>query len=441
VLNEREVATAILLSSLLGAMMLHPKTRSAVRGGVAVIAKALWHGKVLGVLFAYFGWVALCVWGAHELGVWHPPLLKDTVLTAVVVGLPLLFHSLDNKTGVLLLRDVAKEAVGLTALVAFYVNVTPLPLWGELVLQPSIAFLIVSQFVLSRTDPRGGQRTGAGCVTTSLGLIGFGLLAWSTASLINNWLQSDPRGLFEQLAMSIWLPMALFPFLYSFAYLAAVEAILVRVSHLNRDVGWKEKLGIVVGLGFSLRSAKGFVGQHLRLNGPRTFRGAVDHARDVGHDLDRREAKRLDQLHSLDANSGLVGTDASGAQIDRREFYVTKQALEWLHTCQMGWYERQGNHFWGQERVDGILSASLIKALPEPHSIVLDTDESRTRWRGWRRLPNGWVLGIGGTTRSDKFLYSAQTPPSSFPGEAAEWIDASLAAWPVDWDRNDALQD
>lgn len=439
-LNEREIASAILLAAYVAFALLNPKARGPVIQSLADVAEALWKRAIIITLLAFMGWVVLCVWSAALLGVWRPPLLKDTILTATVVGLPLLFRSLNNKSGVLLWRQVAAEAVGLSALIAFYVNLSPLPLWAELLLQVVVTFLLFSQIAVRQIERSSGQRVVAGCVNVALGLIGLALLVWSTIRLVLDWPTLDQREFFQQLAMSVWLPLALFPFLYGFAYVAAAEGILLRISNRNQTVSRSEKLGIVLGMAFSLRTAKAFVGKHLKLSGPRTFRGALEHAREVRHDLDRREAKRRDQIEGLAANTGVAGADLDGAQIDRREFYITKEALRWLHTCQMGWYERQGNQFWGQDRVDGILAAGIKMALPEPHGIVLDTDATRARWRAWRRLPNGWVLAIGGTSRTDQYLYAGYQPPTSFPGESDEWIDATRQEWPIDWDRNDRLE-
>ncbi|MBO3664066.1 hypothetical protein [Microbacterium stercoris] len=438
-LNEREVATAIVLAALIVAGLANPKTRGDLLRSFAGVGKALWNRKIIGVLVAYIAWVGLCVLAMYNVGLWDVSLLKDTILTAMVVGLPLLFRALNNKSGGLLLRDVVKEAVGLSAFVGFYVNLSPLPLWAEILLQVVLILLVLMQVVVQRIDPSTGQKALSGCVNSALVAVGFGLMVWSTAHLASQWPTLDQNELTLQLLLAVWLPLALFPFLYGFAYLAAVEGILLRVSRLNEGVSWREKAGILVGLSFSLRTAKAFNGTHLQLRGERTFRGAVSHARDVSDDLDRRDAKALDQLQTLDALAGVEGAGADGAQLDRREFDGTKKALRWLHTCQSGWYERQGNRFWGAERTDNILRPLSRYGLPDDHGVIVETTPDRTRWRGWRILPSGWVLGIGATDRTSLFLYARSAPPASWPGDGPEWIDATRQEWPVDWDRNDQI--
>lgn len=438
-LNEREVATAIVLATLIIAGLANPKTRGGLLRGFAGVGKALWNRKIIGVLIAYISWVTLCVLGAYAIGLWQLSLLKDTFVTALVVGLPLLFRALNNKSGGLLLRDVGKEALGLSAFVAFYVNLSPLPVWAEILLQVVLILLVLMQVAVQRIDPSTGQKALSGCVNFALGAVGIGLIAWSTIRLANQWPTLDQKELLLQLFLVVWLPLALFPFLYGFAYVAAVEGILLRVSRLNEGVNWREKAGILVGLSFSLRTAKAFTGAHLQLSGERTLRGAIHHARDVRDDLDRREARALDQAQTLDALAGMTGADATGAQLDRREFNGTKKALRWLHTCQSGWYERQGNRFWGAERTDDMLRPHSRCELPDPHGVIVETTPDRTRWRGWRTLPSGWVLGIGSTDHLSQFLYAGPASPNSWPGDGGLWIDAARQEWPVDWDRNDEV--
>ena len=77
--------------------------------------------------------------------------------------------------------------------------------------------------------------------------------------------------------------------------------------------------------------------------------------------------------------------------------------------------------------------------LPDDHGVVVETTPDRTRWRGWRTLPSGWVLGIGATDRTSEFLYAGPAPPSSWPGDGDVWIDAARQEWPPDWDRNDEI--
>jgi hypothetical protein len=359
------------------------------------------------------------------------------MLTSVVVGLPLLFRSLSNQSGTLLFRDVAKQALGLSALVGFYVNFFPMPLLVEVLLQIAIIMFLLLSIGAQGAERSPGQRLVSGCAPVVLGIVGLVVIVWSTVQFVTRWPSLDQREVLQTFGLTIWLPMALFPFLYLFALFAAVEVVLVQVSARNDNVRLIEKLGLWVGFKFSLRAVKMFNGRALTLPPPRDFRSAADHVRDTAARHDDRRVAARDQADTLLALAGVSGMDAGGAQIDRREFHATKEALRWLHTCQSGWYERQGDTFWGAERVDGALQASTQQLLPRSHGIVCQTTPDHRLWRAWRVLPNGWVLGVGATDRSSMFLYSGPSIPVSWPGSGSPWIDAVRETWPVDWDRSD----
>ena len=68
---------------------------------------------------------------------------------------------------------------------------------------------------------------------------------------------------------------------------------------------------------------------------------------------------------------------------------------------------------------------------------VVQTAPDKKKWRAWRRLPSGWVLGIGATGRFGEFRYAGAELPTTWPGTSNEWIDCAVARGPIDWDRDD----
>lgn len=48
--------------------------------------------------------------------------------------------------------------------------------------------------------------------------------------------------------------------------------------------------------------------------------------------------------------------------------------------------------------------------LPAQHGIAVETADDKKKWRAWRRLPFGWVLGIGATGRFGEYRLSRPTP-------------------------------
>lgn len=92
--------------------------------------------------------------------------------------------------------------------------------------------------------------------------------------------------------------------------------------------------------------------------------------------------------------------------------------------------------FW-DNLTDRVISPVEKWGLPNQHGIVVETTDDKKKWRAWRRLPSGWVLGIGATSRFGEHRYAGAEPPTTWPGESDEWVDSVIALGPADWDRND----
>lgn len=431
-LNEREIATLIWFAVIVGALLAVPPMRRSVGPAVIATLRALANPKVSGVLLLLVAWSGLWVWIASLLALWDPSLLKDTILVVAGVGFPLLLRSIKAKSGIEIAKHVRREAISLSVLLAFYLNVAPLPLWGELMLQPVV--VILSLLVLQ--GQRSQDMRVTGCSTVVLGLVAAGLLIWTTVQTVANWPDLDARALALQFALSAWLPLAMFPFLYAFAFYAGVESLMRRLSFLNADMPVGARVGVVLGLRFSVRWAKALTGRYNQVAQARTFAGALRAMRDFRDDVERREGRERKRLEDLEALAGEPGVDGNGAQLDRREFDGTKRALRFLHTAQGMRFERQGNQFW-DELTDMVLSPASRYGLPEEHGVVVETTADKKMWRAWRRLPSGWVLGIGGMDRAGEYLYSSAEPPTSWPGDGRKWVDAARQDWPPDWARDD----
>jgi hypothetical protein len=321
----------------------------------------------------------------------------------------------------------------LSTLFLFYLNLESLPLWGELIAQPVIFFLAAMTAVAQRVEK--GKRV-LGCFLIPLVLIGMGLLAWTTVQTLNKWAELVWPDLLAQLALSVWLPFAMFPYLYAVAFNAATEEILKRLQRVNKNMPLRARLGVSAGLRGSVRWAKELTGRYNHVARATTFRGALSEMRDFRHDVTRREQLEADRLADLETFSGEVGVDETGAQLDRREFDGTKRALQFVHTAQALRYERRGEAFW-DDLTDMVIRPASKWGLPDQHGIVVQATNDKKKWRAWRRLPSGWVLGIGATGRFGEYRYAGAEPPTTWPGASDEWTDSAIALGPADWHRND----
>ena len=432
-LNSREMATLIWVAAVVLTVVAVPRLRQSMGPLVRELLRNLAHRKVAGVFALFLLWCALWVWLASLARLWDLSLIKDTLFVVVGVGFPLLFRSLSAKTGADIAHQIQREVLSLSVLFAFYLNFAPLPLWGELALQPVVVVLTVAIALGPRIN---AGRTILGCFSGILGLIGIGLIAWTTVQTVVNWADLDAWNTALQFALSVWLPFAMFPFLYGIAFFSATESLLGRFSILSKVMPMCARLGVVVGLRFSVRWAKALNGRYNSIAESKSFREALHEMRDFREDIERREALERQRLDDLKGFAGEPGVDGTGAQLDRREFHGTKQALRWLHLTQVGRFEQRGNQFW-DDLTDLMLSPVSRFGLPDDHGIVVETTPDKGKWRAWRRMPNGSVLGVGSAGRFGEYFYAGTEVPTAWPGEGGEWMDSAQVEWPPDWERND----
>lgn len=432
-LNNREIATLIWASAIVLIFVAVPRLRQIMGPSVGDVLRSLAHRKVAGVFALFLLWCALWVWLSSLVRLWDVSLIKDTLFVVVGVGFPLLFRSLNEKTGADIARQVRREALSLSAFFAFYLNFSPLPLWGELILLPVVVLLTVVVGLGPHVERSGPL---VGCFSVILGLIGVGLIVWATAQTVANWSDLDGWSIARQVALSIWLPVVMFPFLYGIAFYSATQTLLHRFSVLSKGMPLRAWLGVLVGLRFSVRWAKALNGRYNSIAESKTFCQALHEMRDFREDIERREALEQQRLDDLKGFAGEPGVDGTGAQLDRREFYGTKQALRWLHVTQVGRFEQRGNQFW--DDITEVMLRPVSKyGLPDEHGIVVETTPDKGKWRAWRRMPNGSILGVGSAGRFGEYFYAGTEVPTSWPGEGGEWVDSTKAEWPPDWERND----
>jgi hypothetical protein len=266
-LTNREAASLILIAgvALLSAVI----SRSEFK----VIVKLLFASRITVLFLLYVLYGAAVVWLASTVHLWQPALLKDTILVMLTVAFPLLFRSVDAETGTVLVRRTLRAVIGIGAVLAFYINLASLTLLGELGVQTVIVGLSVCVAVFEAR----GRKVAVTVASALLATIGVAGIVYTTVWLVlrRQHLNFEELGLTA--AMTVWLPLALLPFLYVAAFYAALELVYVRLPYVgvSRKVPFRVRLAVFLGLRGSVRYAKGFVGRRLlNVSQNSTFAGA-----------------------------------------------------------------------------------------------------------------------------------------------------------------------
>jgi hypothetical protein len=185
---------------------------------------------------------------------------KDAVIIVLTVGFPMFFKAVAAKDGRVLMAKQIRDLLGVTAILAFYVNLVSLPLVGELVLQPALIFLALISAVAKHQ--KGDALKVAKAADVLLGLAGVALLTYTTVRMVQQWHQLDLRELVLTAAMSFWLPPLILPFIYVLAFYGASEMVLTMLRFFNdrKQPAIGVRLGVLLGFRGSVRYAANFNG-------------------------------------------------------------------------------------------------------------------------------------------------------------------------------------
>lgn len=249
-LTNRELATAILIAIAVALLLIYPKTRSSV----GPVIRAALAPRLVILWVAYLAYSGLIVWAAFALGAWTAAMTKDAALLVLGVGVPMVFSANTVSDGRAFVLRVLRESVGVSAVLAAYLQLASFSVPTELVLQVVAIVLACLQVVAQRTP--GSEAEAKICAVVLLA-IGIAYIWRTTTYLMTSWRSEEWPVTGRVLGMFVWFPVALIPFTYIVAYAMACGIIL---THLRIHNGMQRprrrvRLAVVVGLHLSARLA------------------------------------------------------------------------------------------------------------------------------------------------------------------------------------------
>ncbi len=421
-MNNRELATFILLG---GGALLGLGIRD-VRRLLPSVGKQLMFSTLTPFFAAFVAVEITAIWLAARLSLWSTNLLGGTILWFLTVGFVWFLNLGDADKDPDFFKRRVLETLGVTAFLEFFMNAEAMPLAFELAAQIFLVLVVGVNVVASREEeykPAARLTSGVLIIAT------LGPLTYSLIRVVTDWDTVDKPGLVNELLLPIWLSAVALPVLYPIALYMGYQLLFVRLSFLNQ--GSRPRLRARLGIAWELRGALVDVGQvrgqpardAAQARNTRSAREAVRRFKDGrATDAAERAANRL----RLTRNAGRTGKDEGGRLLDRREFAKTKDALEWLSTCHMGWYRNE-------DRPDEY-RADLLDVLSGSQQFDFESDEpvhqmvrkDGQAWYAYRRTPSGHVFGIGADGRPpSQWFYDAPSPPSGFPSQgSANWTDS-----------------
>lgn len=434
-LTNRELVSGLMVALFVAMFTLEPSLRAQVGPAAIAVVRTFFVWRIQVSLALFGAYLAGCVTLAHRLGLWDLGVLKDTIFVAAFVGVPMFFGAHQIANGKALIRTATRTTVGLSALLAAYLGLGPLPIWGELLLQPPVIVLGALSAHMAHFAKTDAEKVAETVVNVVLSTIGLFLIVHTIRTILS-WNSADRSDALAGLAVSVWIPVALIPFLYCASFVMKFGQILSVLPILNdrTRVALRVRASCLIGLRGSTRLVSELDGSwRVQIAHAGGFAEGLRIMRDFRRAV-RRYDNNLEEFHRLRAaNIGRTGSDSNGLHLDRREFHETKDVLDTMN------FQQAGDHPWNQKSL--WLNAELLA------ESILDGSHIETRiksdgkaWMAWRQTPGGYYFGVGGTSKnSDHWKFDGRYAPSRFPSEdAAEWINESATnSMSNEWSHDD----
>ena len=386
-------------------------------------------GTKIPVLFVgYLGGIAAAIALASDYWLWDPALLKATILWYLISGISLFGKAFNDAEEKGVFVGAVKRVVTAIVVFEFIANLTSFPLGIE------IPAMLVANLctLLAAFDSRDDENARV-VKAAKFYLITFGLAAmiWTSWWLVNDWSDLDKAMLIREFLLPLWLtPIALL-LIYPLAWFAAYDGVRarMRVAADGRPIR-AQQLAVLIrcaGRLDALRELQGTASR--RVERAEGFRAAWRAIGDIKQQNRVEHEARLAANRRLELNAGLVGTDASGKQLDQREHAETMEALRWLANCQMGHHRNRGNRY-------SVGLAAIIEnlsedhGLPSPNGIEMRISRNGQSWYATRETITGHWFAIGAAgPPSDQWLYDGSEAPSGFPNETVweQWVPGDNA--------------
>lgn len=428
-LTSREVATAFwLIAILLVGLWRSGDARRSLVGAFATLLGP----KLLVPLVLYVAWMVALVWVTSLLGLWTPAMLKDTLLWTVPgFALWVGAGAASSKPGHF--RRRLRGVVSLWVLVGYYIALATFELAVEIVLQLSVLLLIAYSAYGTYVHELRSAKVWADRLLAFIGLL---LIAYAVIVAINSWATADKVQALRDIALPVWLTLAAIPFVFALSLYATYEQAFVRMKIATSTGHVPLHAILALGRTFHLRSGAlhKFTGNWRTLTVSGSFREALQAIRDQQAVLEAKEAAERKKADDLIAFAGVHGADATGRQLDRRQFKETIDSLERLANAHVGWYHGRGQY---QAGLLQRFADAYARGLPADHGIEMKVSKDGQHWYAWRRTPSGWCFGIGAAgPPTDQRFYDGPEPPKDFPGRTPEWSEP-YDRGPNWWDDDD----
>ena len=367
---------------------------------------------------------------ADAVGLWDVRLVKAAVLWWLFSGVGLFGVGVEAVKTDGTIAGAFRRLIGAAVIFEFVANAASFSLFIEIPAQLlAVPCGVVAAWGSVRHEHRREGKFASGYLT----LLGLAALGWGIARLVADWKVVDKDLLWRELVMPVWLTPVALAFMALLALYFVYEATFSVMGSESADgLSWRHRLAVLARCGPRVRAARVVRPAAAWLANDPSFRSTWRWTGRVLREDRNRRASEAAKAQRLVDNAGAVGIDSSGQQLDQREHAETREALQWLYTCHLGHYPKEGNRYFAgvEALIDGL---SEKYGLPHPNNIEMHISDDGQNWYAARQTVTGHWFAIGAAgPPTDQWFYDGPTAPSSFPDESGwdQWVpDSNSPNW------------
>lgn len=226
--NNREIALAIWLLIF----MAWGITKPSVRKSSYDVVKAFAHRLILIPLALMAIYIALLVYGLHEVGVWDRGQLKNTIVWSLSVAAVSLFRIEEVTDDPHYFKKTVKDNLKLLVVLEFIISFYTFDLWVELLIVPLTAALGVL-LAVAQSDKKYESVTKL--LNNCLVLVGGGLFAYAAYKLWTDFSSFATGQTLTDFSLPPVMSFLYLPFLYLMAFYVDYQNVFFRLHYSIKD--------------------------------------------------------------------------------------------------------------------------------------------------------------------------------------------------------------
>lgn len=210
IFNNREIAAAFWLLLV----FIFALSKNDVRQSLKKFFKSLLGWKIQASILLMITITVGIVLLLEYVNLWNSKLIKDTVIWLLFAGIPLYIKWITSKSNKNIFKEIAVQNIKIVLLIEFIVNISTFSLIVELILVPSVTFIVMLNAFAkaNNVDPRVEK-----LINGVQMIIGFFILFFASTQTIENYEQLTTLNTLRAFLLPILLSILSSPFVYFMA--------------------------------------------------------------------------------------------------------------------------------------------------------------------------------------------------------------------------------